>query len=67
MCEKMLIRDSMQVELTLVKQDTRSWNALEETNVDFAQLTFGVGGRTGTTGAKTPLLDATNQLAAASS
>ncbi|KAG8797719.1 hypothetical protein FRC18_008896 [Serendipita sp. 400] len=51
------------VELLLVKQDTRSWNLLEKTNADLAgfQLTFGVGGRTGTVGGKELVLDEGNK------
>ncbi|KAF8630413.1 hypothetical protein AX15_002964 [Amanita polypyramis BW_CC] len=42
------------VELNLRKQDARSWTLLEKTNKDLGNisLTFGVGGRTGTVGAK---------------
>lgn len=52
----------VQVELKLQKQDTRSWNLLEKSNRDLGNinLTFGVGGRTGTIGAKQPVLDANN-------
>ena len=49
------------VELILKKQDTRSWAVLEKT--DYAvpvSLTFGVGGRTGTIGAKELVLDDQN-------
>lgn len=49
------------VELILKKQDTRSWAVLEKT--DYAvpvNLTFGVGGRTGTIGAKQLILDDQN-------
>ncbi|KAJ7724085.1 HSP20-like chaperone [Mycena maculata] len=42
------------VELNLKKQDTRSWTILERATQDLGNisLTFGVGGRTGTIGAK---------------
>ncbi|KAK2467025.1 hypothetical protein APHAL10511_001283 [Amanita phalloides] len=42
------------VELNLQKQDTRSWILLERSKRDLGNinLTFGVGGRTGTVGAK---------------
>ncbi|KAJ7837001.1 chord-domain-containing protein [Mycena olivaceomarginata] len=42
------------VELNLKKQDNRSWTILERTTQDLGNvsLTFGVGGRTGTIGAK---------------
>ncbi|KAF8350826.1 chord-domain-containing protein [Amanita rubescens] len=50
------------VELNLRKQDTRSWILLEKSNRDLGNinLTFGVGGRTGTVGAKQPILDDAN-------
>jgi hypothetical protein len=52
----------MQVEVILKKKDTRSWTILEKTTQDLGNisLTFGVGGRTGTTGAKTPVIDEAN-------
>jgi hypothetical protein len=51
------------VELALQKLDGRSWTLLEKTNADLGgiALTFGVGGRTGTTGAKDVILDDTNK------
>jgi len=51
------------VELSLKKQDTRSWTLLERTDKDLGpiSLTFGVGGRTGTIGAKEVVLDETNR------
>jgi len=51
------------VELHLQKRDTRSWAVLEKTAQDFGNvnLTFGVGGRTGTVGAKDVILDETNK------
>ena len=44
----------IQVEITLRKADGRSWTLLEKTDQDLGNiaLTFGVGGRTGTIGAK---------------
>ncbi|THH11827.1 hypothetical protein EW145_g395 [Phellinidium pouzarii] len=44
------------VELVLKKKDNRSWNILERTNHDLGgfNLTFGVGGRTGTIGSRAP-------------
>ncbi|KAH8106764.1 HSP20-like chaperone [Cristinia sonorae] len=50
------------VELLLKKQDTRSWTILEKTDRDLGpiSLTFGVGGRTGTIGAKEVILDDVN-------
>ncbi|KIK06594.1 hypothetical protein K443DRAFT_674256 [Laccaria amethystina LaAM-08-1] len=50
------------VELHLQKSDTRSWTILEKTNRDLGNvsLTFGVGGRTGTVGAKDIVLDPSN-------
>ncbi|KZT54585.1 chord-domain-containing protein [Calocera cornea HHB12733] len=55
------------VELKLVKTDTRSWNMLElpreGTPVpEGFNLTFGVGGRTGSIGAKEVVLDGDNRL-----
>ncbi|KAJ7093245.1 HSP20-like chaperone [Mycena epipterygia] len=51
------------VELNLKKQDTRSWTILERATQDLGNisLTFGVGGRTGTIGAKETILDETNK------
>ncbi|CAL1704985.1 unnamed protein product [Somion occarium] len=49
------------VELTLKKQDNRSWALLEKTDRQVpVNLTFGVGGRTGTIGAKEIILDDEN-------
>jgi hypothetical protein len=50
---------SGQVELNLKKSDGRSWTLLEKTTQDLGgfQLTFGVGGRTGTIGAKEIIVD----------
>ncbi|KAI0082772.1 chord-domain-containing protein [Panus rudis PR-1116 ss-1] len=49
------------IDLTLQKQDTRSWTVLEKTDRQLpVSLTFGVGGRTGTIGAKEIILDETN-------
>ncbi|THH29644.1 hypothetical protein EUX98_g4543 [Antrodiella citrinella] len=50
------------VELILKKQDTRSWTLLEKSDRDLGpiNLTFGVGGRTGTIGAKQVVLDENN-------
>lgn len=54
------------VEMILKKADTRVWNVLEATDQDFGyNLTFGVGGRTGTIGSRAPpVLDADNRLRA---
>jgi len=51
------------VELDLRKQDGRSWTVLEKTNRDLGNinLSFGVGGRTGTVGARQPTLDEANK------
>jgi len=51
------------VELTLQKEDRRSWNLLErsEREIPGYNLTFGVGGRTGTIGAKELVLDEGNR------
>ncbi|KAJ6608592.1 HSP20-like chaperone [Mycena sp. CBHHK59/15] len=51
------------VELNLKKSDNRSWTILERTTQDLGNisLTFGVGGRTGTIGAKETVLDETNK------
>ncbi|KIP08162.1 hypothetical protein PHLGIDRAFT_88607 [Phlebiopsis gigantea 11061_1 CR5-6] len=49
------------VELLLKKQDTRSWAVLEKNDrAAPLNLTFGVGGRTGTIGAKELILDNQN-------
>ncbi|KZV75756.1 chord-domain-containing protein [Peniophora sp. CONT] len=50
------------VDITLKKKDGRSWTLLEKTDRDLGgvALTFGVGGRTGTIGAKAPVLDGDN-------
>lgn len=52
-----------QVELTLKKQDNRSWTILEKPLHDLGgvSLTFGVSGRTGTVGAKDSILDEQNK------
>ncbi|KAJ8093273.1 hypothetical protein PM082_020759 [Marasmius tenuissimus] len=51
------------VELTLKKQDNRSWTILEKPAHDLGgiSLTFGVSGRTGTVGAKESVLDEQNR------
>ncbi|KAH9857064.1 chord-domain-containing protein [Lenzites betulinus] len=51
------------LELRLKKQDTRSWTLLEKTDRDLGNInfTFGVGGRTGTIGAKELVLDDVNR------
>ncbi|KAF5387119.1 hypothetical protein D9615_001635 [Tricholomella constricta] len=51
------------VELHLRKRDGRSWTVLEKTVQDLRNisLTFGVGGRTGTVGAKQVVLDDINK------
>ncbi|KAK7049246.1 hypothetical protein VNI00_005847 [Paramarasmius palmivorus] len=51
------------VELTLKKQDNRSWTILEKPVRDLGNisLTFGVTGRTGTIGAKESILDEQNK------
>lgn len=54
-----------QVELILAKADTRSWTFLEKTthsSADGYNLTFGVGGRTGTVGGKQLVLSEDNKL-----
>jgi len=58
----MLTFSIMQVELHLQKLDGRSWTLLEKTDHDLGNLslTFGVGGRTGTIGAKEVVLDEQN-------
>lgn len=55
-----------QIELVLSKRDIRSWNLLEKTDADLGafNLTFGVGGRTGTIGGKEPVLDESNKYKA---
>jgi hypothetical protein len=55
--------DYSQVEVILKKQDARSWTILEKTTRDLGNInfTFGVGGRTGTVGAKTPVVDDSNK------
>ncbi|CDO72884.1 hypothetical protein BN946_scf185002.g69 [Trametes cinnabarina] len=54
------------VELKLKKKDTRSWTLLEKTDKDLGHInfTFGVGGRTGTIGAKELILDDVNRTRA---
>lgn len=54
----------VQVELALTKADMRSWVVLEKTTHSTAgyNLTFGVGGRTGTVGGKEPVLSEDNKL-----
>ncbi|KAG6854917.1 hypothetical protein C0991_009740 [Blastosporella zonata] len=51
------------VELHLRKRDGRSWTLLEKTTQDMGKisLTFGVGGKTGTIGAKEVVLDDINK------
>ncbi|KAG6891333.1 hypothetical protein C0992_008787 [Termitomyces sp. T32_za158] len=51
------------VELHLQKRDGRSWTLLEKTDQSIGNisLTFGVGGRTGTIGAKELVLDDVNK------
>ena len=53
----------LQVELNLKKSDGRSWTVLEKTIHDLRgfQLTFGVGGRTGTIGGKEIIIDPSAQ------
>lgn len=52
------------VELNLKKKDGKSWNLLETTDKDIGgfNLIFGVGGRTGTIGAREAVVDSTNRL-----
>ena len=51
--------------MQLKKQDNRSWAVLEKaTNLGGFNLTFGVGGRTGTIGGKETVLDESNKLRA---
>lgn len=59
---------SVQVELNLKKSDGRSWTVLEKTTRDLGgfQLTFGVGGRTGTIGGKEIIIDPSIQPRAGS-
>ncbi|KAI8998475.1 chord-domain-containing protein [Trametes punicea] len=54
------------VELKLKKKDVRSWTLLEKTdrNLGNINFTFGVGGRTGTIGAKELILDDVNRARA---
>lgn len=54
---------ALQVELRLRKLDNRSWTLLEKTDRDLGNInfTFGVGGRTGTIGAKELILDDANR------
>jgi hypothetical protein len=56
----------LQIEVHLKKLDTRSWTVLEKTAQDLGNisLTFGIGGRTGTVGAKDIILDGTNKAKA---
>jgi len=51
------------VDLCLQKSDTRVWTVLEKTDRDLGHinLTFGVGGKTGTVGAKDVILDERNR------
>ncbi|KAI0362313.1 chord-domain-containing protein [Trametes cingulata] len=51
------------LELRLKKKDIRSWTLLEKTDRDLGNInfTFGVGGRTGTIGAKELILDDLNR------
>ncbi|KAH9945969.1 chord-domain-containing protein [Epithele typhae] len=51
------------LELKLRKKDNRSWTLLEKTDKDLGNITytFGVGGRTGTIGAKELVLDDVNK------
>jgi len=51
------------VEIRLQKLDNRSWTVLEKPSRELGNinLTFGVGGRTGTIGGKQPILDETNK------
>ncbi|KDQ60662.1 hypothetical protein JAAARDRAFT_31637 [Jaapia argillacea MUCL 33604] len=51
------------IEVIMKKTDGRSWTILEKPTRDLGNisLTFGVGGRTGTIGAKEIVLDAVNQ------
>ncbi|KAF8797898.1 chord-domain-containing protein [Phlegmacium glaucopus] len=51
------------VELRLQKSDARVWTVLEKTDRDLGNisLTFGVGGKTGTVGAKDVILDERNK------
>lgn len=57
------IANFSQLELHLQKKDGRSWTVLEKTIQDLGgiSLTFGVGGRTGTIGAKELVLDDVNK------
>lgn len=51
------------VEVVLKKSDTRSWTVLEKPahHLGNINLTFGVGGRTGTIGGKEIILDEQNR------
>ena len=55
---------SAKVELNLKKSHGKSWTVLEKTTQDLGgfQLTFGVGGRTGTVGGKEIIVDPPNHL-----
>ena len=48
------------MELHLKKADNRSWNILEQTDQELPtfNLTFGVGGRTGTVGSREAIVSA---------
>lgn len=52
------------VDLTLAKDDARSWSLLERSDADLAgfALTFGVGGRTGTVGGKEAIVDEATKI-----
>jgi len=52
------------VELNLKKTDSRSWTVLEKPvrNLGNTNLSFGVGGRTGTIGGKELILDESNKI-----
>ena len=56
------------MELSLRKADARSWPVLEKPTRDIGNIniTFGVGGRTGTIGAKEIILDDQNKIKASS-
>ena len=57
------LTNATQVELVLKKSDTRSWAVLEKTDRTLpVSFTFGVGGRTGTIGAKELILDDQNKI-----
>ena len=58
----LILMVQIQVELVLKKRDTRSWALLEKTDRNVGvNFTFGVGGRTGTIGAKELVLDDQNK------